>query len=263
MRGHLLPFGDQVDDLHLEIGERVPENPGNITGRRRAVGVERKHVEEAGMARVRLRDIVNSADRAAVMGLRRGPGQDQYLNSMEEIFAEASEEQRAMPHPWAVHDAGTGALIGFTMISDNVPQPMDDDLVGPLLPVEAAHRLPVPAPWLRRRDARRGRGLSRDAARRRHALHQLRGWPRLAARVLPPLRLHRHGPGHVGRERPRARPSALTEGSLDHLHPRRHAQIASGQRKRVTASSCSGRPDFGGARPAWLSSGKLVVSKRG
>ena len=36
-----------------------------------------------------------------------------------------------MPHPWAVHDAATGALVGFTMISDNIPQPMDDDLVGP------------------------------------------------------------------------------------------------------------------------------------
>ena len=34
------------------------------------------------MARVRLRDIVSPGDRAAVMGLRRGPGQDQYLNSM-------------------------------------------------------------------------------------------------------------------------------------------------------------------------------------
>jgi hypothetical protein len=62
------------------------------------------------MPRVQLRDIVSSADRAAVMDLRRGPGQDQYLNSMEDIFAEADEEQRAMPHPWAVHDAGTGAL---------------------------------------------------------------------------------------------------------------------------------------------------------
>ena len=47
------------------------------------------------MATVGLRDIVSSGDRAAVMGLRRGPGQDQYLNSMEEIFAEADEEQRA------------------------------------------------------------------------------------------------------------------------------------------------------------------------
>jgi diamine N-acetyltransferase len=82
------------------------------------------------MARVRLRDILSAADRAAVMGLRRGPGQDRYLNSMEEIFAEADEEQRAMPHPWAVHDDHTGALVGFVMISDNIPPPMDD-LVGP------------------------------------------------------------------------------------------------------------------------------------
>jgi diamine N-acetyltransferase len=80
---------------------------------------------------VRLRDIVTAEDRAAVMGLRLAPGQDQYLNSMEEIFEEADREQRAMPHPWAVHDAGTGALIGFAMISDNIPPPMDDDLVGP------------------------------------------------------------------------------------------------------------------------------------
>ncbi|MGN6682036.1 MAG: GNAT family N-acetyltransferase [Streptosporangiaceae bacterium] len=83
------------------------------------------------MATVRLRDIVSSADRATVMGLRLGPGQDRYLNSIEDIFAEADDEQRAMPHPWAVHDTGTGELVGFTMISDNIPQPMDDDLVGP------------------------------------------------------------------------------------------------------------------------------------
>jgi diamine N-acetyltransferase len=88
-------------------------------------------VKEAAMARVQLRNIVSPGDRAAVMGLRLGPGQNQYLNSMEDIFAEAEEEQRAMPHPWAVHDAGTGALVGFAMISDNIPPPMDDDLVGP------------------------------------------------------------------------------------------------------------------------------------
>jgi hypothetical protein len=76
------------------------------------------------MAKVGLRDIVSPKDRAAVMGLRRGPGQDQYLNSMAEIFAEADDEQRAMPGPWAVHDAGNGALVGFAMISDNIPQPM-------------------------------------------------------------------------------------------------------------------------------------------
>jgi diamine N-acetyltransferase len=50
---------------------------------------------------------------------------------MKEIFAEADAEQRAMPRSWAAHDAETGALVGFAMISDNIPQPMDDDLVGP------------------------------------------------------------------------------------------------------------------------------------
>ena len=83
------------------------------------------------MTRVDLRHILRSEDRASVMSLRRGPGQDKYLDSMEDIFAAADEEQRAMPHPWAVHDAGSGALVGFVMISDNIPQPMDEDLVGP------------------------------------------------------------------------------------------------------------------------------------
>jgi hypothetical protein len=64
-----------------------------------------EHRQEAVVARVWLRDIVSPGDRAAVMGLHRGPGQDKYLNSMEEIFAEADQEQRAMPRPWAVHDA--------------------------------------------------------------------------------------------------------------------------------------------------------------
>jgi diamine N-acetyltransferase len=83
------------------------------------------------MLRVRLQDIVTPADRAAVIGLRRGPGQDAYLDSMAEIFDEADRESRAMPRSWAVHDAATGALVGFAMISDGIPQPMDDDLVGP------------------------------------------------------------------------------------------------------------------------------------
>jgi diamine N-acetyltransferase len=83
------------------------------------------------MPAVELREIVTEADREAVLGLRRGPGQDRYLNSMEDIFLEAEEEARAMPHPWAVHDAENGRLVGFAMISDNIPQPIDDDLVGP------------------------------------------------------------------------------------------------------------------------------------
>ena len=30
-----------------------------------------------------------------------------------------------------MHDAQTGTLAGFVMISDNIPQPSDGDLVGP------------------------------------------------------------------------------------------------------------------------------------
>jgi diamine N-acetyltransferase len=83
------------------------------------------------MPRVELSDIVTPEDRAAVMDLRRGPGQDQYVSSPEESLAEADKEPRAKPRPWAVHDAATGVLVGFAMISDNIPEPMDDDLVGP------------------------------------------------------------------------------------------------------------------------------------
>jgi diamine N-acetyltransferase len=83
------------------------------------------------MPAVVLREVVTDQDRDSVSRLQRGEGQDAYLNSMADIFAEADEEQRAMPHPWAVHDEKTGELVGFAMISDNIPQPFDDDLVGP------------------------------------------------------------------------------------------------------------------------------------
>lgn len=83
------------------------------------------------MARVELRDVVTEDQRRALLGLRRGPGQDRYLNSIEDIFLEAIEDARAMPHQWAVHEAETGRLVGFTMISNGIPEPMDDDLVGP------------------------------------------------------------------------------------------------------------------------------------
>ena len=66
-----------------------------------------------------------------MLHLQRGPGQDRYLNSMEDIFAEAEIDRRAMPHPWAVLDSSSGRVVGFVMISDNIPQPMDEDLVGP------------------------------------------------------------------------------------------------------------------------------------
>lgn len=83
------------------------------------------------MPRVELRDIVFQHDRDAVMGLRRAPGQERYLGSMASHFEDADDEPRAIPHPWAVHDAQSGDLVGFAMISDNIPEPIDEDLVGP------------------------------------------------------------------------------------------------------------------------------------
>ena len=83
------------------------------------------------MPEVRLREIVTPEDRASVMGLRLARGQDDYMTSMAESFEEADTERRAMPRAWAVHDADEDTLVGFVMISDGIPQPMDDDLVGP------------------------------------------------------------------------------------------------------------------------------------
>jgi diamine N-acetyltransferase len=80
---------------------------------------------------VELRELVTDADWDRVMGLRLGPGQDDYINPIHEIRLEAAEEARAMPRAWAVHDREGGELVGFVMISDNIPQPMDEDLVGP------------------------------------------------------------------------------------------------------------------------------------
>jgi diamine N-acetyltransferase len=80
------------------------------------------------MQTVQLRDIVTDADRRAVMGLRRGPGQDRYLGSMEDHFQDAAAEPRAKPRMWSVHDRDQ--LVGFVMISDNI-EVLDEDLVGP------------------------------------------------------------------------------------------------------------------------------------
>ena len=86
------------------------------------------------MAAVELRDIVTEDDVEAVMGLRRGPGQDRYFGSMISHFEDAIADAKACPRMWSIHDAGTGQLVGFTMISDNIPAEVldaDDDIVGP------------------------------------------------------------------------------------------------------------------------------------
>jgi diamine N-acetyltransferase len=86
------------------------------------------------MARVELRDIVTEDDEEAVMGLRRGPGQERYLGRMISHYEDAISDAKACPRMWSVHDAESGQLVGFVMISDNVPAETlatDEDVVGP------------------------------------------------------------------------------------------------------------------------------------
>jgi diamine N-acetyltransferase len=86
------------------------------------------------MTAVVLRDIVTDEDRAAVTALRRGPGQERYLGSMASHFEDAIDDAHACPRMWSVHDATSGQLVGFAMISDDIPAETlaaRDDTVGP------------------------------------------------------------------------------------------------------------------------------------
>ena len=83
-------------------------------------------------------------------------------------FEDAIADAKACPRMWSVHDAGDGTLVGFAMISDDIPQATldaDDGHRRAVLPVAAADRPPVPGPRLRPGDDRRGRRLRPDAAR--------------------------------------------------------------------------------------------------
>jgi diamine N-acetyltransferase len=83
---------------------------------------------------VELRDLVTEDDDEAVMGLRRGPGQERYLGRMISHFEDAISDAKACPRMWSVHDGETGQLVGFVMISDGIPQEVldaDHDIVGP------------------------------------------------------------------------------------------------------------------------------------
>lgn len=80
------------------------------------------------MAVVQLHDISTDAERAAVLPLRRGPGQERYLGSMASHF----EDAHACPRMWSVTDGDL--LVGFVMISDGIPPERlaaDHDIVGP------------------------------------------------------------------------------------------------------------------------------------
>ena len=86
------------------------------------------------MPAVQLRDLVTEDDDEAVMGLRRGPGQERYLGRMISHFEDAISDAKACPRMWSDHDDETGQLVGFVMISDGIQQNVldaDDDIVGP------------------------------------------------------------------------------------------------------------------------------------
>jgi diamine N-acetyltransferase len=84
------------------------------------------------MATVELRDIVTDADRAAAIALRTAPGQDHFVASVEQSFADAIEHPEACARSWAVYDGDQA--VGFAMISDDIPRETldaDPTLAGP------------------------------------------------------------------------------------------------------------------------------------
>jgi hypothetical protein len=96
------------------------------------------------MATVQLRDIVGEDDVEAVLGLRRGPGQERDLGSVVSRFEDAIADANACPGMWAVHDGER--LVGFAMISDGIPAETlaaDDEIVGPSF----LWRLPIDDRW--------------------------------------------------------------------------------------------------------------------
>jgi len=84
------------------------------------------------MATVQLRDIVTDADRAAALEVRRGPGQEKFVASVEKSLADAILYPEAKPRYWTVNDGD--AVVGFVMISDGIASEImaaDPTIVGP------------------------------------------------------------------------------------------------------------------------------------
>ena len=82
--------------------------------------------------RVQLRDVLTDADRAAALAVRRGPGQDRFVASVEDSFREAIEYPEAEARYWTVNDGDR--VVGFVMLSDGISAEVlaaDPTLVGP------------------------------------------------------------------------------------------------------------------------------------
>jgi diamine N-acetyltransferase len=87
---------------------------------------------ESVRPRVELREIVSDRDRAVALDLRTAPGQDRFVASVEQSFADAVEHPEACARYWTVYDGEQA--VGFVMISDDIPRETleaDPTLVGP------------------------------------------------------------------------------------------------------------------------------------
>jgi diamine N-acetyltransferase len=81
---------------------------------------------------VELRDIATDSDRAAALALRRGPGQEEFVASVETSLGEAEAYPEACARYWAAY-AGS-EVVGFVMLSDGIPAATlaaDATLLGP------------------------------------------------------------------------------------------------------------------------------------
>jgi diamine N-acetyltransferase len=67
---------------------------------------------------ITLRDIVTDADRAAALTVELGPGQERFVDNVEESFREAITYLHAQPRSWTVNDGNS--VVGFVMLSDGV-----------------------------------------------------------------------------------------------------------------------------------------------
>jgi diamine N-acetyltransferase len=84
------------------------------------------------MPPVELRDIVTDSDREAALAVRRGPGQERFVASVEKSFADALQYPEACPRSWTINDRDT--VVGFMMISDGIPPATleaDPSIIGP------------------------------------------------------------------------------------------------------------------------------------
>jgi diamine N-acetyltransferase len=81
---------------------------------------------------VELREIATDEERAAAVALRVAPEQEQFVASVETSLLDALQYPEALARHWAVYDGD--AIVGFTMISDGIPEAVleaDPTLVGP------------------------------------------------------------------------------------------------------------------------------------